>query len=104
MAEPTWDDRDLPILVALVEMFDAGGSFIQPEEIAAKTGIDVQTIQVGLRALMYSDPEYVGVTSFDTFEGQAVACVNYVTGADRRVVATWPTPEGRATEIVALLR
>jgi len=54
--EDTWTNRDLPVLKAVVGIYEATGkTMIRPGEIAAKAGFDQETTERALRAL-YREP------------------------------------------------
>ncbi|MEU5565891.1 hypothetical protein [Micromonospora musae] len=40
MVNPTWEERDPPVLRAIVEMSDEGAWIIEPDEIAERAGFD----------------------------------------------------------------
>ncbi|OBH34569.1 hypothetical protein A5692_12905 [Mycobacterium sp. E342] len=96
----TWTNRDLPVLKAVVEIFEATGKTkIGPSEIAAKANLDPETTERALRAL-YREP-YLEPASTD-FGGHFVA-VGPPTGDALRVAGQWPTPENLLERLVAAL-
>ena len=52
MTEDTWTTRDLPVLRAVVDIYDTTGrSIIRARDIETATGFDKDTVQRALRAL-----------------------------------------------------
>jgi hypothetical protein len=101
----TWDARDHPILCAIVEMSDDGMWYIEPPVIAEYTGIGVETVKAGLRALALEDPpffEYSDRTGMGQSQRE-IGGIHNPTGHARRMVGTWPKPEDRITEMIAVL-
>ena len=47
--------RDLPVLHAIVEIYDSTGRNVKAADIAAKTGMVKETVQRAIRAL-YTEP------------------------------------------------
>jgi hypothetical protein len=101
----TWDARDHPILRAIVEMSDAGAWYIEPPGIAEHTGLGVETVKAGLRALAVEDPlffEYSDRTGMGQSQRE-IGGIRNPTGHARRTVGTWPKPEDRIAEMIAVL-
>lgn len=97
----TWNDRDLPLLRAIVDLYDQTGHPVRASRLAQRTGLDEKTVQAGLRALAgQQDPPYF---SANTAAGNHVVWVSKVTGHARRAVGAWPTPDLLADRIVAAL-
>ncbi|MFG3576412.1 hypothetical protein [Micromonospora chersina] len=98
MVNPTWEDRDLPVLRAIVELYEeSGGRQNRPHHIVERTGLDEQSVLRSLRAL---DGEYVEVTIVD--DGTPVL-FGRPNGEARRAVGLWPTPEVLADRLVQAL-
>jgi len=98
--EDTWTNRDLPVLKAVVEIYDATGrTMIRPGDIAAKAGFDQETTERAIRAL-YREPYLEEGTS--SWGGQYVA-VGPPTGEALRVAGQWPTPENLLERLIAAL-
>jgi hypothetical protein len=105
VAADTWDARDLPILRAIVEMSDDGAWYIDPPAIAEYTGLGVETVNTGLRALALENPpffEYSDRTAMGQSQRE-IGGIHNPTGHARRMVGTWPKPEDRIAEMIAVL-
>jgi hypothetical protein len=101
----TWDARDQPILRAIVELSDDGAWYIEPPVIAEYTGLEVETVKAGLRALAAEDPpffEYSDRTGMGQSQRE-IGGIRNPTGHARRMVGNWPKPEDRITEMIAVL-
>jgi DNA-binding transcriptional ArsR family regulator len=102
MPRLTFQQRELPILDAVVEALDDGVR-ADVSHIEAKTGLDPATIQAGIRALLTAG--YITqIVDRSSLQGSSIGAVVAVSGAARQVVGTWPSPEHRADELVAILR
>ncbi len=96
----TWTNRDLPVLKAIVKIYDeTGRTMIRPGQIAARAGLDEETTTRALRAL-YRQP-YLEPAS-ESFGGRFVA-VGPPTGDALRVAGQWPTPENQLERLIAAL-
>ena len=96
--DDTWTNRDLPVLRAVVEIYDATGkTMIGPSEIAAKVGFDQDTTTRAIRAL-YRQPYLEPAT---TDWGGHVNAVGPPTGEALRVAGQWPTPENLLERLIA---
>ena len=94
----TWESRDLPVLVAAVELCDESDTGTASETaIQDRTGFDSRTVQRALVALAHEDPPLFGQVGEHDFGIHTVA---YPTGHARRIVGSWPTPESLAERIV----
>jgi hypothetical protein len=51
MVVDTWNDRDLPVLRAVVELDERNGRPVTPEDVRFATGFDSHTVESALRAL-----------------------------------------------------
>jgi hypothetical protein len=101
----TWEARDLPVLRAIVDMSELGAWHMEPEQIAEHTGLELETVQAGLRALVMEDPpffEYSDNTCFGQLQRE-IGGIRNPTGHARRTVGTWPKPEDRVVEMIAML-
>ncbi|MFF4894619.1 hypothetical protein [Micromonospora chersina] len=96
MVNPTWEERDLPVLraaLSIIEESDHGQARI--EEIQRQTGFDEKTVQRSLQALV----DGVFFTSvIETDWG--IHGVGRPTAPARQAVGLWPTPEGLADRLV----
>ena len=99
MTDDTWLSRDLPVLQAIVEIYDSTGGGIQARQIESKVGMDAETVQRALRAL-YTEPYMQeGTTAF----GGDILFVGPPTGDALRVAGAWPTPENLLQRLITAL-
>lgn len=97
MTNDTWSARDLPVLRAAVDLFEENGRGPRATTIAARTGLDEDSVQRALRVL-YTEPFFEkGVES----SGNKVIMVGRPTSAALRVVGQWPSPESQLERLVA---
>jgi hypothetical protein len=100
MVKPTWEDRDLPVLRAVLEITEeAHRTDASAQAIEEQTGFDGETVQGGLRALALADPPF-----FAKVDRRFVAGVDRVWGPTeraRRAVGLWPTPDDLADRVIA---
>lgn len=95
----TWESRDLPVLKAVVELYEEGGRGPKVSAIEARTGFDHDTVQRALRAL-YTEPYFEeGKGAW----GAGLLMVGKPTSAALRVAGQWPTPETQLERLVAAL-
>lgn len=87
-------------------MSDEGTWNIEPEQIAERTELEIETVKIALWALAGEHPPF-----FDYFDRTSYAArlpniggIQNPTGHARRKVGTWPSPEDRVIEMVAALR
>lgn len=99
----TWETRDLPVLRAIVEITDEGGWHIEPEHVAERTGLDVETVGRAFNALAAEQPPFFEFLDGTTFGSRAREIIDVFnpTGHARRTVGTWPTAESLADRIVS---
>lgn len=98
----TWEDRDFPVLEAIVTLTDEGAHHIEPEHLAKRTGLGEDSVNRALVALAGENPPFFQFTDTTTFDskGREIGFVYNPTGHARRTVGTWPTPESLADRIV----
>jgi hypothetical protein len=94
----TWITRDLPVLRAIVLGYDNIGSSPDVNKIAQTTGLEVEEVIRGVRALEYEDPPFLlnlqwGMSGTPWVTGTP-------TGHARRAIGVWPTAESLATLLV----
>jgi hypothetical protein len=73
--------------------------------IAEYTGLGVETVNAGLQALAREGPpffEYSDRTGVDQSQRE-IGGIRNPTGHARRMVGTWPKPEDRISEMIAVL-
>ncbi|MEV6695234.1 hypothetical protein AB0M35_27550 [Micromonospora sp. NPDC051196] len=99
MVNPTWEERDLPVLKAIVELYEeSGGRKDRAGDIQKRTGFDEETVQKALRALKPANPPYV--TSMKEMSGGFIVFVGAPTPEARRAVGLWPTADGLADNLI----
>lgn len=82
---PTWEDRDLPVLKAAVEAYDADPyKSVRVGQLVATTGLTEQVVRQALDAL-----EGDHLIDFEV-EGGQPEIVNRVHGEARRRIGQWP--------------
>lgn len=85
--EDTWFSRELPVLEALVSIFEAGfKQYPNAQHVAEAAGLDKDTAHRSLKAL---DGEYIVYN----LTGGGGGFVKSISSAARRAVGQWPTPE-----------
>lgn len=97
MADDTWTNRDLPVLKAVVELFEETGRGPRVTDVVTRVGFDEETVERALRAL-YTEPY------FEKAMGSAQKQFIFVgvpTSAALRVAGQWPTPEGQLDRLIA---
>lgn len=99
--ESTWEIRELPVLEAIVRLYDETGTLMSPHMIGATAGLSEDDVQKALRALKHDDPPYI--TKMTAQGNGDIYLVGAPTGHARRVVGAWPTPEGLADRIIDAL-
>lgn len=90
--DSTWETRDLPVLDAVVKIYEETGQAIRPRQIESVTGMEAAQVQKALRALLGEDPPF-----FEKGQGAMgghILLVGKVTGHARRTIGSWPTPQG----------
>jgi hypothetical protein len=98
----TWSRRDLPVLKAIVEIFnETGDSSIDASEVRARAGLDKDALQRALRAL-YTEP-YLQESGKMEVAGGELWYVGAPTGEAMRVAGAWPSPEGLLDRLVTAL-
>lgn len=96
--DDTWSSRDLPVLRALVQIYEnTGRTMIRASDIENATGFDKDTTQRALRAL--SREPY-----FEEAKGSwggGILFVGAPTGDALRLAGQWPTPENQLERLIA---
>ncbi|WP_205874434.1 hypothetical protein [Mycobacterium camsae] len=96
--EDTWANRDLPVLQAVVQIYEETGRHLtRARDIARKTGFDEDTTQRALRALQTVPFFEKGPTAMG---GQVIA-VGPPIGTAYQVAGAWPTPESMVERLIA---
>ncbi|OBJ58223.1 hypothetical protein [Mycobacterium asiaticum] len=96
--EETWTNRDLPVLRALVQIYEnTGRAMIRASDIENATGFDKDTTQRALRSLSREPYFKEAKGSW----GGGILFVGPPTGAALRVAGQWPTPESMVERLIA---
>lgn len=98
--DETWTSRDLPVLTAIVEVFERTGRVMSPNEIVEQSGLDADQVETALRALEGEPPL---ITKLERRNSGGIGLVGKPTGHARRAVGAWPTPEGIADRLIGAL-
>lgn len=93
----TWHTRDLPILKAVVEIYDRTGRNGSATELETACGFDADTVQQALRALCREPFFDEGA---NTWSGKILG-VGPPTSAALRVAGQWPSPEVQLERLIA---
>ena len=101
--DSTWESRDLPVLAAIVALYDESGAAVRAEQIVEATGLTEVDVQRALFALADEQPLFFSTIDGSSLAGRAVLAVTQPTGQARRAVGAWPTAETLADRIVAAL-
>ncbi|WP_436759348.1 hypothetical protein [Streptosporangium sp. V21-05] len=99
----TWENRDFPVLKAIVALSDEGDGRVEWRSIVERTGIGEEEVQRAIRALSQEEPAFFDFTDTSSQARREIGLVYDVTGHARRTVGTWPTPETLAKKIIAEL-
>jgi DNA-binding transcriptional ArsR family regulator len=100
-AEDTWFSRDLPVLVAIVTLFDrAGFGFITYQQVADRTGLSGDVVSQSLRALRggnYIESPPAGGSDLSQH------LVTGVSAGARVVTGQWPSDHTVVERLLAAL-
>ena len=97
MLNDTWYSRDLPVLTAIAEKLERGGSPVDTEQLIDELDLTRQDLTAALRAL---DVEYLIVKWPEriTFRRSAPSIVvERITSRAREAVGLWPSAEAHQT-------
>ena len=87
-ATPTWESRELPILLATAEAEETGGD-ASTQSLADATGLNVRDASLGLRVLFEAD--YLTGVDVTTQGGPPLDLINvHLLEKGRRAVSQWP--------------
>ena len=102
MTSDTWTNRDLPVLRAIVDLFeeeeDDGG--IKPWDIQQRTRFDEETVRKALRSLN-RQPYFEDAQVISSGE---IWMVGAPTAEALRVAGQWPSPEVLLNRLIAELQ
>jgi hypothetical protein len=102
MTEDTWTTRDLPVLRAVVEIYDRTGHYLtRASGIEEAVGFDSEAVQRALRALNTQPSFFEKVTEVS---GGQIIMVGPPTGNAPRVAGAWPSPESLLQRLIAELQ
>lgn len=99
--EETWTSRDLPVLRAIVEVFERTGRVMHPNEIVQQSGLTGDQVERALNALEGENPPFI--TKLDRRASGGISLIGRPTGHARRAVGAWPSAETMADQIVQAL-
>jgi hypothetical protein len=97
----TWTNRDLPVLQAIVEIYEETGQAMGPDVLEERTGLDQKSLQVALKALDSEEPPYI--SKMDRVLSGQIVFIGAPTGHARRAVGSWPTAEVVANRLIHAL-
>ncbi|TDK86065.1 hypothetical protein EI067_30365 [Mycobacterium paragordonae] len=102
MTTETWTTRDLPVLRAIVDIYEEeeDESGIEPWEIRRRTGFDEATVRKALRALN-RQPYFEDAQVISSGE---IWMVGAPTAEALRLVGQWPSPETLLNRLIADLQ
>ena len=101
--EPTWFDRELPVLEATIQLFEERSypaGLVRVGQIAERSGMDSLTV---LKALIAMNPTYVSLHLVSAGEGPDPQIVKSVTTAARQAAGQWPSPETMSDRLLSAL-
>ena len=104
MMVPSWEDRDLRVLRAVVEYCEANNGFADVYALRGQSGIEDLTerdLRKSFEALRHEEPKLFG-NFLGSITGE-VSQLSRPTGEARRRLGLWPKPEDRLEQIVTLL-
>lgn len=98
--EDTWAKRDLPVLDAVVELFDeCPGNWLLGQQVVERTGMDRKDVERAVSAL---SPDYVILGQQMAADGDiGTQVLESVTAEARRVVGQWPTGKRLVEQLAA---
>ena len=99
MTDDTWTTRDLPVLKAVVELYEETGRGPKVSAVQARTGFDGETVQRALRAL-YTEPYF---EKDGGSWGAGLIMVGAPTSKALRVAGQWPSPEAQLERLIAAI-
>lgn len=99
--DETWTHRDLPVLTAIVEVFERTGRVMRPNEIVQQSGLTGDQVESALSALEGETPPFI--TKLDRRASGGISLIGQPTGHARRAVGAWPSAETMADQIVQAL-
>lgn len=98
MVNPTWEERDLPVLRAAVEYCEEKDGYAEVHHLRSRLDMSERDIRKALNALIAETPKLFQNYMYGV--GSGVIRVERPTGEARRRVGLWPTPESLADRLV----
>jgi hypothetical protein len=103
MVEETWTSRDLPVLKAVVELYEATSSSRSPVTAVQKaTGFDAGKVEQALKVL-HTQPYLHGGMKGRGAGGLVYRTAGAPTAEGLRAAGAWPTPESQIERVLAAL-
>jgi hypothetical protein len=99
--ESTWEQRDLPVLKAIVELTEEGLPHVARADVTERTGLDDDVVRAAYFALYGEQPPFCKFSDLSTLAGSDIDWARDPTGHARRTAGGWPTSESLADRIVA---
>lgn len=97
--DDTWAHRDLPVLDAIVNIFDKPDRYqMRMPEVVELSGLPQEEVQAALRVLANASPPYITGTGASGLTYPLI--ISDVTERARRAVGQWPTPESLVNQVV----
>jgi hypothetical protein len=91
MSGDTWNTRDLPVLQAVVDIYEDSGTYLtRATAIERRTGLDPDMVQRALRRLNSQPSFFEKVVEAS---GGQIVMVGPPTADALRVAGAWPSPE-----------
>lgn len=96
MTDDTWTSRDLPVLKAVVDLYEETGRGPRVSAVVRRTGFAEETVQRSLRSL-YREPYFEPVSRAS---GGTYIMVGAPTAKALRIAGQWPSPEGQLDRLI----
>jgi hypothetical protein len=97
--DDTWARRDLPVLDAIVSVFDKPDRYqMRMPELVGLCRLPEGEVQAALRVLANATPPYISGTEVSGLTYPVI--ITDVTERARRAVGQWPTPESLVNQVV----
>jgi len=97
--DDTWARRDLPVLDAIVSVFDKPDRYqMRMPEVVELCRLPEGEVQAALRVLANATPPYISGTGVSGLTYPVI--ISDVTERARRAVGQWPTPESLVSQVV----
>jgi hypothetical protein len=101
MTEDIWNSRDLPVLRAVVDIYEESGTYLtRASAIERRTGLEKDEVQRALRRLNSQPPFFEKMVDAS---GGLIIMVGPPTGDALRVAGAWPSPENQLRRLISAL-